>query len=663
MKFESVEIENWGPFVGSRKINLSSSNSSPIVLIYGENGKGKTSFAKAIEWCLYGDLVDGPEGGFNPANYANWTATRDAKPFRVSVKLSFTVMDQVENENRAEEAPISRVRHFELFRSFEAHPTNPEKLKISVGDKKVQLRIDGDNPERESLIQPLINVYLPFPMAKFFLFDGEQFGRLKDELEQGTYGQVKKNIQEVMGLPALDFLQGIMEAKFKEQEKKAKQQKKNSEVAGQLDVVEEKIKRLKLEKVSALDEQVLVRAREAEAFKELEKEKGKEQLAADIRRLETERLRDSDLIAMTQEQIKEEMRNSWWVPLTDAITKSQEREKADRVKAQVQKSEIILIDLLRKSLESDECSLCEQTIHNHDALRKRLSEIESTSESDLETREKFSFVDAFLEPSVTQINLRHLLTDEARAKNGLRKIEGQIAATKAQFGDGDIVTIQGHAQAYRAAVARLGELTEIVARHDREITSQEGIQNDLRKKMVVAGGLGHAVEVRLEVVRQMIAVLASVKLQFVDLVRNEVATRASLHYVEMMNNPDLTGITIDEDFQIRAVHKNIGVKPFSSYGQSLVYVYAFIGALIDVSDNDTSWLIDTVGARLDSERMASVWKWLSNRNRQVVAMPHSNELRKGDAKALLGGSIAREYEIVSVDGNTDSYSEIRELGV
>ena len=662
MKFESVEIENWGPFVGSLKIDLRASKSSPIVLIYGENGKGKTSFAKAIEWCLYGDLVDELSGGFKSADYANWTATRAGKPFHVSVKISFTVTHEDENENPTKEAPILRVQHFELFRSFKAHPTNPEKLKVSVGDKKVQLRIDGENPERESLIEPLIKVYLPFPMAKFFLFDGEQFGRLKAELERGTIGQVKENIQSVMGLPALNFLQEVMEEKFKEQEKKAKQQKKNSEVAGQLDVVEEKIKRLNLEKVSALEEQVQVRIRETEATKELEKVKGKEQLAADINRLEFERKQDSDLITVIQEQIKKEMRNSWWVPLTDAIAKTQEREKASRAKAQVKKREVVLIDLLRNSLESGQCSLCEQGIHNHDSLRKKLIEIESASESDLDARVEFSFVNAFPEPSVNQNNLRHLLTDEAKAKNVLRKIESQIAATKVQFGDGDSVTIQGLGQAYRAAISRLAELIAIVERLDREISTQEGIRNELRKKMVVAGGLGPEVQVRLEVLRQMIAVLASVKLQFVDLVRNEVAARASLHYVEMMKNPDLTGITIDENFQIHAVHKSFGVKPFSSYGQSLVYVYAFIGALIDVSDNDTSWLIDTVGARLDSERMASVWKWLSNRNRQVIAMPHSNELRKDDAKALLGGSIAREYEIVSVDGNSDAYSEIRELG-
>jgi hypothetical protein len=84
-------------------------------------------------------------------------------------------------------------------------------------------------------------------------------------------------------------------------------------------------------------------------------------------------------------------------------------------------------------------------------------------------------------------------------------------------------------------------------------------------------------------------------------------------------------------------------------------VYAFIGALIDVSGNDGAWLIDTVGSRLDRDKMRAVWEWLSTRNRQVVAMPHSGELTKDDATRLVGSRISRRYEIVdAVSRDADS---------
>jgi len=49
---------------------------------------------------------------------------------------------------------------------------------------------------------------------------------------------------------------------------------------------------------------------------------------------------------------------------------------------------------------------------------------------------------------------------------------------------------------------------------------------------------------------------------------------------------------------------------------------------------------------------------LATRNRQVIAMPHSGELSRGDAGRILGGRINREYEIFS-GSNSDADSHFR----
>jgi hypothetical protein len=187
------------------------------------------------------------------------------------------------------------------------------------------------------------------------------------------------------------------------------------------------------------------------------------------------------------------------------------------------------------------------------------------------------------------------------------------------------------------------------------------IEAERRKALVRLGGIPESQENLSKALQQIQDIIGKVRESFRDKVREEVALVASGHYVTMMENEDLIGIDITPDFRVRPLNKSFGEpKPFSSYGQSLVAVYAFIGALIDVSGNDGAWLIDTVGSRLDKDKMRAVWEWLSTRNRQVIAMPHSGELTKDDAMVFVGSRVSRRYEIVDAN-NRDADSRIVEV--
>lgn len=68
MKFKSIELLNWGPYQNMPPILLETSDKSPITIIYGNNGRGKTSLFNAIFYVLYGEQPD----KFSAARYANW---------------------------------------------------------------------------------------------------------------------------------------------------------------------------------------------------------------------------------------------------------------------------------------------------------------------------------------------------------------------------------------------------------------------------------------------------------------------------------------------------------------------------------------------------------------------------------------------------------------
>src|SRR2546422_9338472 len=88
MILRRVEFTNFGPYNGKHSVDLSVSPGAPVILIHGENERGKTSFANSIRWCLYG-RAKGRGGKLLPTySLMNWDAL-DSRSYNMSVLLEF----------------------------------------------------------------------------------------------------------------------------------------------------------------------------------------------------------------------------------------------------------------------------------------------------------------------------------------------------------------------------------------------------------------------------------------------------------------------------------------------------------------------------------------------------------------------------------------------
>ena len=56
MIIEKLTMFNFGPFFGEHSLELSVSSSAPVILVYGENMRGKTSLQNAIGGVCTGTL-------------------------------------------------------------------------------------------------------------------------------------------------------------------------------------------------------------------------------------------------------------------------------------------------------------------------------------------------------------------------------------------------------------------------------------------------------------------------------------------------------------------------------------------------------------------------------------------------------------------------------
>ena len=55
MLLKSIKLANFRQFLNEKITFASGENGKNVTIILGENGTGKTTFAQAFFWCLYGD--------------------------------------------------------------------------------------------------------------------------------------------------------------------------------------------------------------------------------------------------------------------------------------------------------------------------------------------------------------------------------------------------------------------------------------------------------------------------------------------------------------------------------------------------------------------------------------------------------------------------------
>jgi DNA sulfur modification protein DndD len=646
MRFEKIRLQNWGPFQGSHEISLSTTDGAPVVLIFGENGKGKTSFAKALRWCLYGE-----HSSVTPAQYANWGKIVEGTDFEVGVTVWFSVRSGVNGDQDGEE-------FYELTRNFTARPDGRTTLRVAARNIDTQLRQTGASFVDQSQIPRFVHKHLPLEMARFFLFDGEELNSLKTELEGGgVSSSVRDGIESVMGIPALKELDGVIRDKQKVIDKCQGRVQGHLEAQQALETA-----KLNLEQ----KESTLIDTKRT--LKETEDKV--EALRADLARHKevADKLAQKELhiknkaaaegeARETQNDIREHLHESWWIPLAAQIKKSQDREMRQRIQSGERIQLLSRLAQLQSILDSGTCSTCGQTAGLGDAQRQEMIEIREKVRTSIdETIEQHGFVERFRDPDVKLDRLRNFLVDERRALNRAREIRDDLAILEMQLVEVDEEWTKGLLPLLLNAQKFAGGLKESVQSLEKEVLELRSVESEKRKALVRLGGIPESQENLSKALQQLQDIIGKVRESFRDKVREEVVRVASSHYVNMMQNEDLIGIDITSDFRVRPINRAFDEpKPLSSYGQSLIAVYAFIGALMDVSGNDGAWLIDTVGSRLDQDKMRAVWEWLSTRNRQVIAMPHSGELTKDDATVFVGSRISRRYEIVdAVSRDADS---------
>ena len=244
MIFSKIEFNDFRLYKGVNTVELNTAEDSPIALVSGLNGFGKTTFVNGILWCFYGNLIVQVEdkhkrevqglGGYKKYQISqlNNVARKEGnKNYWVKVTLDGVKLPGTDNS----EVTIKREYDLELKK---------EKLTVLI-DGEINKLTD------EIGYDGFINDYIiSRDIAKFFFFDSEKIVELSDIEREDNKRSLFSAYSRVLGLNEYLELKSTLENLHRRTLKK--NFKEDQKIAFEL--LEEEIKFLeeRIEKLNAL---------------------------------------------------------------------------------------------------------------------------------------------------------------------------------------------------------------------------------------------------------------------------------------------------------------------------------------------------------------------------------------------------------------------------
>lgn len=182
MLLSQITLFNFRQYKGKQVVKFSEDPDKNVTFIMGKTGTGKTTFAQAFTWCLYGETDFADKDVINKSLLQE---TASGKNVLVYIELELKHKETVYTIRREQEYRIDNG-------NIRKHPA---KLIISYKDKAGNIKY-----ESESMLQSRIKEILPKELSKYFFFDGERIGNMSKEIQSGRSDEFAQAVQRLLGL-------------------------------------------------------------------------------------------------------------------------------------------------------------------------------------------------------------------------------------------------------------------------------------------------------------------------------------------------------------------------------------------------------------------------------------------------------------------------------
>ena len=187
MLLQSIKLKNFRQFRDESIDFADGKDGKNVTIILGENGTGKTTFAQAFFWCLYGETEFSDKSLLNKEVEKAMTPDNEEK-VRVELRLHHGEVD------------------YTLIReqTYRKDYSNKVKGDNSVFDIAKKDSSGNTSYIKKSLCESEVKYILPKELSKYFFFDGERIERMSKDISSGKKAtDFAEAVKGLLGLNAM----------------------------------------------------------------------------------------------------------------------------------------------------------------------------------------------------------------------------------------------------------------------------------------------------------------------------------------------------------------------------------------------------------------------------------------------------------------------------
>lgn len=168
MLLQSIKLENFRQFRNESIDFADGSNGKNVTIIIGENGTGKTTFAQAFFWCLYGETE------FSDKNILNKVVASELRPgqeakVQVILKLKHGDVD------------YTLIRE-QVYRKDTSNRIKADNTIFDIAKKDVS---GNTSYIKKTACESEVKGILPKELSRYFFFDGERIEKMSKDISNG----------------------------------------------------------------------------------------------------------------------------------------------------------------------------------------------------------------------------------------------------------------------------------------------------------------------------------------------------------------------------------------------------------------------------------------------------------------------------------------------
>jgi len=639
-------MENFMPYKGRSSLTFPQDPVRNVMVVFGDNMRGKTSLLNALRWAFYGKAFGRHLREIPLNELLNKEAALDGE-FVIEASVEF-----VADNHRYD------LRRRAVKRAMVAFPTRSEDFEVIVGLQKDGVAVSGH------LVEAEINRFAPEQVSRFFLFDGELLQEYETLLIEGSEQgkRIKEAIEQVLGVPTL--IHGRDEAstlvrQFQRQqskdlahveglerqaEKQASWQAKQDSYEADLNLLRGHLQRTKTER-AALDD-------------ELEKVDSVHRAKTRLDMLLT---REKEIIRRQNEAADERrslLRDAWRDLLQPklAARKAALYEEQSKLTQEMQERGRLESKAanLRSILETSSCPTC-----GRDTEESRRAEAGATLgriEAELrsihidhgslgDVNARIREIDRLVRSGVSA-KIRTLDDETRRLGVELTKVENEAEKLTDEIRGYDTAEIA------RQRTLRDGLLRE-EGKLERDVTDRLAKIEEARKELaVISKALQNLPQARASRSTAMVKICMSVEKVFGESIerlrnnlRRDVARRATEAFNQLTTQKSYTGLEINDNYGLTILDETGSRVTVRSAGAEQIVALSLIDGLARTGRAAGPVVMDTPFGRLDLRHRDNILRYLPTTTGQLVLLVHDGEIRKETDLAPVADRIGVAYEI------------------